>query len=436
MVGTLRSLRGSRAWSATVGLAILIVLVLLVAFALNASQGVPFQAHAEARIAFSNVQGLVVSDDVRIADTRVGEVENIAVKNGQAVVTVRFDQPRTLYRNARATIAERSGMGEQYVNIDPGTRSGGVLAASDVLPRSRTQPASQVLDLLQQLNAPTRQALASMLQQVGGGAAGHGQDLGDFAARSPAMVGDVGTLSKALDSGNGKNLVEMLGSLNNLAGQFHGHEQQLQQLVSRLNTTMTALGVDRGTPLEQTLSTAPPALRHARSALADLQQPLETTGDAAAKLAPGASALARSTPDLRAVLEQGPAPLGKVPGVSRLGQPAVSDATTVMRYAQPVAPQAVRAVNTAYVPLNVLSPYAPEIAMWFSYATDALHQGGPDGHWLRFTLIPTPDSVAGSTPVRDPLSNSAPDPAPGQSGKQHGSPLLAPLGISLNGGHS
>jgi phospholipid/cholesterol/gamma-HCH transport system substrate-binding protein len=422
--------RGARFRAGMIGLAMLAGAGFFLYVALTAPQGLPFASHTFRKVAVSDVGDLAVGNDVRVAQVRVGRVDDIALQNGTAVVTIQLDDPNSpVYKDGSVAVTARSGLGQQYLDLQPGTPAAGPLGPDDVLPVTRSRGSVQLLDLAKVFDAQTQQAASSALKQLGNGAAGHGQDLHDFLSQSPQILPDLGTVSSSLATNDGQDITGTLQALKSLTGRFDDRQQQISELVGQLDTTLAAVNADGGDPLRRTLDAAPGAMTSVRKALQDLQQPLQTTTSALTQLAPGAQALADATPDLRGVLTEAPQPLGKLPDVADKATPALEDLTPVLTAARPVGAKVAEAVDFAHTPLQVLAPYSPEIAQWFTNASFALSDGDTAGHWLRFTLLPRAESVTGAAGLADPLRTGDAYPAPGQVPNQKSSGVLPlPLG--------
>jgi phospholipid/cholesterol/gamma-HCH transport system substrate-binding protein len=424
--------------TALIGAVVFAAAIALLAIALHSKTSIPGQQSRLARANFSNVGPLKVHDDVRYHQVRVGQVLAIHANGDHATILMQLDPDKPVYNNAKAAIVnERSGLGQLYVEVSPGTPNAGIRPSDKPIPESRTDGAHQLLGLLQVLKKPTRTALAASVQQLGGGLANHAKDLRDFTSKAPHLLPDLGTTSLALAHNHGKDLTSMLHSLDDLSDAFAGQQRSLTTLAGQLDTTFSALNVDNGKPLSDTLDLAPSTLVDLRGALHDLQQPLNTTTEATKKIRPGAKDLAGSTPDLLGVLREGQTPLHKVPRVAKEAVPAVGDLTTVLHDARPVAPKITQAVDRAHTPLGVLAPYSPEIAKWFSYASSALGSGDQAGHWLRVELQASTQTLDGILPITDPLKQGNTDayPKPGQSPKEHKAPLSLPKIPLLLGGN-
>lgn len=69
---------------------------------------------------FSTVGGLQRGADVDIAGVKVGRVDDIALKDYEAVVTLSIDSDVKLQDDAIASIKTRGLIGEKYLRITPG----------------------------------------------------------------------------------------------------------------------------------------------------------------------------------------------------------------------------------------------------------------------------------------------------------------------------
>ncbi len=417
----------ARQRSLLIGIGLVVAFAVSIYVALTASGGLPGTSGRSATAAFDEVGSLRNGDDVRIAGVRVGQVKDVRIVDGQPLVTLRFDKGRKIYRDASAltaTVSARSALGQKYVDFRPGTPDTGELGRNEIIPASKTGDAQELSDVLRVLDQPTRDALGSTLREAGGGASGHSQDFRDAAAALPQELPDLATVSRALSVDNGADLTDLLRAADSLSRSFEGHQQQLAELVDRVNTTLQALDVDDQAPLGATLDRAPQTLVDARGALDQLRAPLAQTGQAMTGLQPGAVALGNATEDVRGVLREGVPPLEKVPGVAGQADPVVPQLTKVLSDAKPLAPRLVEALGNARQPLGVAAPYAPEVSLFFTYMTDALSDGDAAGHWLRIYPVIGTETVSGILPLRDPLTNRNAYPAPGQAARDKSTSVL------------
>ena len=389
-----------------VGVVLLVLFGGAVVFALNSTHGMPLVERKEVRVAFEDLSGLNVGDDVRISSTRVGYVDAIELEDGRAVAVLKLDDPDTeLYENASAArVSDRSGLGQKFVDLDPGDPTTGPLRDDGTIPVEQTVRSEDINQLLDVFDAGTRKGASTSLRNLGGGMTGHGEGLRAFAHSAPGLLTDTGEVSRALARDSGVPLADLLSSADLLSVRMAQRSDELAALTEQLGTTVDAFGVDDGDPLRESLARSPRTLDTARTALETLDGPLADTALAMRQLRPGARSLGAATPDLRGLLREGVGPLRKVPSVSKDAVPGVASLTTLVEDARPLSRQLVKTGESAGPFAGVLGAYAPDIATYFNDAAETLSHGDSAGHWLRVMLLPGNESIAGSPlPVaRDP----------------------------------
>jgi len=395
-----------------IGTAVLVLFGGAVLFGLNATHGMPLAERREVKVAFEDLSGLNKGDDVRIAGKRVGYVEDLLLEDGHAVAVLELDDPDTkLYQNTRAArISDRSGLGQKYVSLDPGDPSTGPLRSDAVIPAEQTVKTEDVNELLDVLDERTRERAATTLQNLGGGMLGHEPDLHAFLRNGPGILSSTGDVSSALAVDGGVPLAELLASAERLSGRMAAHDDELAALVDEMAVTLAAFAADDGQQVRATLDQAPDTLLAADEALTGLDTPLADLSVAMRQVRPGATALGRSTPDLRAFLRESVTPLGKVPDVNQDAEPGVVALQGLVGDARPLVEQLLKTGASGAPVARVIGDYAEDIAYFYTNASGALSSGDSAGHWLRILLLPGLESagVPGSV-TRDPY------PAPGET---------------------
>lgn len=418
-MNSLKKRESARRASVRAGVVSTVGVLALLVFAITAQNGLPDYlpgvARTQLRAEFENVGALRHGDDVRVAGVRVGFVDSIRRVGGKAVVDMRLDGGRPVFRDAKALIAARSALGQKFVDLQPGAKAAGELANGATLSLERTTTAVELDTVLDTLDADTLRATQSLLQQTGGGLAGHGTDLHDGLGSLPHVLDDLGTVSRTLAADDGQDVVALLRAADTLAGTLRAQKEDLRSSVVQVAATLEAVDVDDGAPLRTALEEAPETLTELRGALTSLDAPLDRTAAAAEALRPGAAALARATPDLRALMRAAVPPLGRVPGVARAAEPAVGRLTDTLRLADPLVSQLGTALQRAVLPLATLAPYSPEIVLFFRNVSSALQYGDAAGNWLRFGAVVNTQAVTSGLPIQDPTLKRDPYPAPGKA---------------------
>lgn len=382
--------------------------------ALFASAGLPGTSKTTVDAEFSNVGGLRVGDEVREASKRIGRVQSIKVVGDHAVARLTLSDTEAVYADANAAVWARSGLGQNFVEINRGTKAAGPLG-DKAIPMARTVAPTDLDKLLNVLDPKTRKGLRTTLLEAGGGMEGHSQALADFLATAPDTLKDLASVSQVL-ADDDTDLAGLLSATEQLAGHFRGREQQVSSLIRQTTDTLNALGGDTNAePLKQTLENAPVTLTNLRSGLESLDKPLADLATATKVMQPGARALGSSTNDLRAVLRNAQEPLNKVPGFSNEANPALESLTSGMTDFRPLAERLEYTFNVTQGAAAYMAPYAPEIADFFDYWHSANGDGDKAGHWLRLGFVVRPESLTGGIPVKDPFTHRNPYPAPGQA---------------------
>ena len=98
--------------------------------------------------------GLAENADVTYRGTSVGRVGELRLTDAGVLADLKIEKsaPR-VPANTRAVVANRSAIGEQYIDLRPVTASGPYLAAGSVIPRAAPATPAPVTDLLTSVNA-------------------------------------------------------------------------------------------------------------------------------------------------------------------------------------------------------------------------------------------------------------------------------------------
>ncbi|MGC5163704.1 MCE family protein [Rhodococcus sp. 105337] len=98
---------------------------------------------------FSDVSGLRVGDDVRMAGVRVGRIDSIELDDTVARVAFRIESDQVVYDNTEAAITYQNIIGQRYLGLSLGD-GGSVtpLPAHAEIPLERTEPSFDISVLL------------------------------------------------------------------------------------------------------------------------------------------------------------------------------------------------------------------------------------------------------------------------------------------------
>ena len=109
---------------------------------------------------------------VDVAGVTVGQVGGVQLQGGRAVVTMNiYKKYAPIYRDATVLLRPRTPLKDMYLALDPGTQEAGAVPSGATLPVANTAPDIDIDQLLNSLDADTRDYLLLLLS--GGAQAFH-----------------------------------------------------------------------------------------------------------------------------------------------------------------------------------------------------------------------------------------------------------------------
>jgi virulence factor Mce-like protein len=277
--------------------------------------------------------------DVRLAGVNVGKVKTKELDKGGArtIVEIELDsQYAPIPRDTRATLRQKTLLGETYVELSPGDGGGGDLGDGERLPAAQVEPTVELDEIFSAFDKPTRDAFQSWVAELAKASRGKaGQDLNDALGNLEGFAVDGAELLEELDEqelalrGVVKNTGRVFGAINEREG-------ALGELIVNSGNTFEATA-SRDEELAQTFEVFPTFLDESKATLArlerfagdarplvnDLKAPADDLGPTLrdlSDLAPDLQALFRDLPPLIRASEDG---LPALEGVLRGAEPVL-----------------------------------------------------------------------------------------------------------------
>ncbi|GAB2860242.1 MCE family protein [Streptomyces deserti] len=226
----------------------LFALVTILATALLAATivNISFTPKETYRAVFSDVTGLEEGDDIRVAGVRVGQVEDIRIKDRTlAEVTFTVGADRPLLASTHAVVRYRNLVGQRYIALTEGAGDGTRLRPGGTIPLSRTQPAldlNVLLDGFKPLFAAlspndVNRLATSIIKTL----QGEGGTVNSLLAHTASLTTTLADRDELIGSVI-KNLNTVLETLDKRSGRFSALLKQLRRVISGLSADRKPLG--------------------------------------------------------------------------------------------------------------------------------------------------------------------------------------------------
>ena len=142
---------------------------------------------------FSDSGGIFTGAEVSYRGVTVGQVSKMTLTSKGVDVTLNIDKGHEdIPRDTEAVVANRSAVGEQYVDLQPKTKSKPYLADGSQIPTSNTKTPIEttkfLVDIDTTVNSVNKQSLTTVVNEFGKAFGGTGQDLGRIADTSNAFI--------------------------------------------------------------------------------------------------------------------------------------------------------------------------------------------------------------------------------------------------------
>ncbi len=401
-------------WTIGIGGILAVVVMFLVGY--NAPNSIPGKKYFTVKAAFDHANNLTGHYQVRIGGRNVGQVLRPKVVDGKAVVELQMNPDvEPLRSDSTVRVRPRSPIGVRFVELTPGTK-GEPLKDGDLIPATQTSAATELDTTLNTLDAERRERVQDLLAGFGGGVAGRGESIGDLLEKGAPGLNAMARLAKPINDRPNAARGFISGS-EGAAAAADPVRETIRRGFGQGSAALDAFA-DNGEALKETLREAPAALaslqtgmRQADPLLREVRA-LSRTSLAALRPAPaGLRELNRLQDEATPGLKAARSTLTKV-------DEATDPTIDLLQTIDPILPAASEALATSLPIMDRLSEHECDIAYFAETWGSMLGFGIPGGekkigsiNSLRLNLIPSEESVAGSTGKSGSVASN-PYPAP------------------------
>src|SRR4051794_32092456 len=349
---------------------------------------------------FGEATQLAKEADVRISGVPVGKVKSIETQpdgRSKAVIELKA-QYAPLPKNSKAVLRQKTLLGETYVELTPGDKSGGTVAENGTLPAASVSPTVELDEIFRAFDRKTRDAFQTWMQAQAGAFKGRGRDLNDALGNLAPFAVDTDVLLRILNAQQSdvRGVVRDTGTVFNA---LSARDSELASLITNSNRVFETTAA-RDEQIKQLFRVLPTFQRESTLTVNRLTQFARSTNPlitdlrpAARELSPTLQQLSLLAPDLKALFED----LGPLITASEKGLPALN---SFLRQFSPFLGEFDAPLRHLNPILKYLGAYQNELRAFFAnvpaatQATDRPANAKGPVHYLR-TLNPVnPENLA------------------------------------------
>jgi virulence factor Mce-like protein len=290
---------------------------------------------------FDDARGLVPGQVIKIAGARAGTIDRVTLTTGfkarlHMTVPARFGP---FHSDATCTIRPEGLIAENFVECDPGTPGKPALQPANGRPATvavshTTEPVS-LLDLFNIANAPTRDRFSVIVNELGIGLSGNGENLNDIILRADPALASARRVLAALRAER-RDLGTVITASDRTVAALAGRTPSVERFLSEA-ARVTSVTAAHGSALSSAVHRLPGLLSVAQPALAHLD-------GVASSGAPLLKSIRTSLPDVNRLTKD-------------LG-PFAKSVTPALRKLAPVINRGTRTATDARPLLQVIAAYA------------------------------------------------------------------------------
>jgi ABC-type transporter Mla subunit MlaD len=247
-------------------------------------------------VPFDEATQLAVESEVRISGVNVGRVKSIDLSDdGLAEATIELESRYApIPDDTRATLRQKTLLGETYVELSPGTGDGPTLAEGGELPAAQVSESVQLDEIFRAFDPRTRAAFQAWMQGQAAAFRGRGDDFSVAIASLEPFAQEVERSLRILDTQSAA-VSQFIRDGGEVFGALAERQGQLRGLITNANTVFETTA-RRNEDFATAFTIFPTFLRESRATLERLEQFAIDTDPVVTALRPTAREL---TPTVR-----------------------------------------------------------------------------------------------------------------------------------------
>ncbi|CAA9524628.1 MAG: virulence factor Mce family protein [uncultured Solirubrobacteraceae bacterium] len=347
-------------------------------------------------VSFQEGTQLAVEADVRINGVPVGKVKTVKpnAKSGRSDALIEMESAYApLPKDVKAILRQKTLLGETYVELTPGTRSGEKIPEGGKIANAQVSPTVELDEIFRAFDPKTRKAFQTWMQSQSTAISGRAQDINDALGNLEPLAEDANVLLRILNSQEGA-VRQVVGDTGEVFDALSERRGQLQAAIRNSNTVFETTA-RRDDSLRELFTVLPTFNREATTTVNRLTEFARDTDPLVSQLRPAArefsptfQELERLAPDLKALFRD----LDPLITASKTGLPATRRFLADLRPFLGEFDPTLKQLNPI---LNMLSNYRDELRAFFANVPASTQATTPDGvHYLRTTNPQNPENLA------------------------------------------
>jgi ABC-type transporter Mla subunit MlaD len=374
-----------RAAVIALGMSAVVFAVVLVVIGYKAPDGVPGRGYYTIEAEFDRADNLADHYQVRVGGELVGQVLNPRVREGRAIVDLQLKKDvEPLLSDTRLRVRPRSAIGVRFLDVTPGTRGRPVREGERIVAR-QTSAALPLDDALGILDARRRRKAQVLLDKLGAGSAGRGEDLNTAIGDAPGLLGGLRDALTPLNAMPGATE----GFVRGLEGFVRAAEPVRRDIATGFDPEARALRPlsTHAGALRATLEQAPPTLDAARDQLPATRVLLGRTAAFARSAGPTLGAAPRALRRTSALLREARPSLRDADATLDLAGRAVGPTLRLLRTVRPVLPDVDRTLLDTIPLVRELGVHGCDVQKFGLNWAEATAFGNTGGNFLRLAIV-------------------------------------------------
>lgn len=289
---------------------------------------------------------------VNIAGIEVGNLTEVELVDGEAVVTMLVDRDYAdlIHSDATVLMRPRTGLQDQTLEVDPGTDDAPVIEDGETLPSAQTQPNVNPDQILASLDGDTQAYLRLLLEGGAEGLGGNGEEFSATLRRFEPLGRDLAKINGKL-SKRSQSISRAITNFKLVSEELGARDTRLAEFVDSSNAVLGSFA-NQEASLRESFQELPSALAATRGALESGDQFALELGPASRALIPQARSLGPALEATRPFFRDTVAPIrDQIRPFTRQVRPPIrklADTATALNQTTPDLTRSLGEVNSLF----------------------------------------------------------------------------------------